>query len=183
MQQQPVKRPGLVFKAAKLFQRSVRYIALRTGRMEKLYRLFGTPNSWDWAAFLRRQGYIIGEGTTVNPLAHFMDHGMVTIGRNCSISFCAFVTHSGGDRVIHDVWGLDVDSTQRIVVGDNCIIGCNVTILYGVTIGDNCVIGAGCVITRDVPPGTMVRAPAPSYDGKSEDYRERLHRRRPRRVS
>lgn len=29
-------------------------------------------------------------------------------------------------------------------------------ILPGVTIGDNCVIGAGSIVTRDVPPNSIV---------------------------
>lgn len=35
-------------------------------------------------------------------------------------------------------------------------IGSNATILCGVTIGENAIVGAGSVVTRDVPPGTIV---------------------------
>jgi len=35
-------------------------------------------------------------------------------------------------------------------------IGSNATILCGITIGEEATIGAGSVVTRDVPPGTVV---------------------------
>jgi acetyltransferase-like isoleucine patch superfamily enzyme len=35
-------------------------------------------------------------------------------------------------------------------------IGSNATILCGVTIGEGAIVGAGSVVTRDVPPGTIV---------------------------
>ncbi len=47
-------------------------------------------------------------------------------------------------------------SISPILIGNNCWIGSNVTILKGVTIGDNCVIGAGCVIFKNVPSNTLV---------------------------
>jgi UDP-2-acetamido-3-amino-2,3-dideoxy-glucuronate N-acetyltransferase len=40
-------------------------------------------------------------------------------------------------------------------------IGSNATVLCGVTIGERATVGAGSVVTRDVPPGTVVAgAPA-----------------------
>ena len=43
-----------------------------------------------------------------------------------------------------------------ITVGRNVWIGSNATILQGVTIGENAVVAAGAVVTRDVPPNTVV---------------------------
>jgi len=45
---------------------------------------------------------------------------------------------------------------RKTVVGNNVRIGSNATILP-VTIGDNCIIGAGAVVTKDVPPNTVVK--------------------------
>ena len=45
---------------------------------------------------------------------------------------------------------------EPIVVGRRAAIGSNATILCGVTIGEGAVIGAGSVVTRDVPPHTVV---------------------------
>ena len=35
-------------------------------------------------------------------------------------------------------------------------IGSGATLLSGVTIGENAIVGAGSVVTRNVPPGTIV---------------------------
>lgn len=41
-------------------------------------------------------------------------------------------------------------------IGKNCFIGGRSLILPGVEIGDNCVIGAGSVVTKSVPPRSIV---------------------------
>ena len=41
-------------------------------------------------------------------------------------------------------------------IGQNCFIGGRSMILPGVTIGDNSVVGAGAVVTKSVPPGSLV---------------------------
>jgi acetyltransferase-like isoleucine patch superfamily enzyme len=43
-----------------------------------------------------------------------------------------------------------------IKLGKNVWIGSNATILSGVTIGDWAVVAAGAVVTKDVPPYTIV---------------------------
>ncbi|ASX21141.1 acyltransferase [Lactiplantibacillus plantarum] len=43
-----------------------------------------------------------------------------------------------------------------IIIGNNCWIGANVTILKGVKIGDNVVVAAGTVVTQDVPENTII---------------------------
>ena len=41
-------------------------------------------------------------------------------------------------------------------VGKNCFIGGRSLIMPGVEIGDNCIVGAGSVVTKSVPPCTIV---------------------------
>lgn len=44
----------------------------------------------------------------------------------------------------------------EIVLADDCWIGANVTIMPNVTIGEMSVVGAGSVVTKNVPPYTIV---------------------------
>ena len=45
---------------------------------------------------------------------------------------------------------------ESILVKKGASIGSNSTILCNVTIGENAIIGAGSVVTKDVPPNTIV---------------------------
>lgn len=44
----------------------------------------------------------------------------------------------------------------NVIIGDDAWIGASVTILPNVTIGEQAIVGAGAVVTRDVPPHTIV---------------------------
>ncbi len=70
----------------------------------------------------------------------------VHIGRTSYVAFDArILTH---DRTR----GLYVHTR----IGENCFIGGCSLILPGVEIGDNCVVGAGSVVTKSVPPRSLV---------------------------
>lgn len=45
---------------------------------------------------------------------------------------------------------------RPVVIGSQCWIGARAIILKGVRIGDGAIIGAGSVVTRDVPPWSIV---------------------------
>lgn len=59
------------------------------------------------------------------------------------------------DPEIRRVRPLDA-RTAPITIDDDVFIGMNCLILKGITIGERSVIGAGSVVTRDVPPRTVV---------------------------
>jgi acetyltransferase-like isoleucine patch superfamily enzyme len=46
--------------------------------------------------------------------------------------------------------------TAPVLIGDNVWIGMNAVVLKGVTIGENSVVAAGAVVTKSVPPNTVV---------------------------
>ncbi len=92
------------------------------------------------------------------------------IGKNASVGLMAmfdiFLPHliSIGENsvigynvtVLAHEFLVDEYRIGEVVIGKNVLIGANVTILPGVTIGDNSIVGAGAVVTEDVPPGVMV---------------------------
>ena len=55
----------------------------------------------------------------------------------------------------------------------NASIGSSATVLCGVTIGENAVIGAGSVVTKDVPPDTIVAGNPARILRKIESHTER----------
>jgi acetyltransferase-like isoleucine patch superfamily enzyme len=51
---------------------------------------------------------------------------------------------------------LEAVKSRPVKIGNNVWIGMNAIVLKGVTIGDNSIIAAGAVVTKDVPPNTVV---------------------------
>lgn len=47
--------------------------------------------------------------------------------------------------------------SDEIIIGSNCWIGTNVTILKGTKIGDNVVVGAGCVLKQEIEKNSIVK--------------------------
>ena len=110
-----------------------------------------------------------------NVLYHYpINRERLVIGRFCSIACGAkFLFNSANHTlnslstypfpILFEEWPLDVEDIPRawdnrgdIVVGNDVWIGYEAVILAGVTIGDGAVIGARAVVTRDVPPYTIV---------------------------
>ena len=110
-----------------------------------------------------------------NVLYHYpINRERLVIGKFCSIASGAkFLFNSANHTlrslstyifpVLFEEWGLDVeripeawDNRGDIVIGNDVWIGYEAVVLAGVTIGDGAVIGTRAVVTRDVPPYTIV---------------------------
>jgi acetyltransferase-like isoleucine patch superfamily enzyme len=48
------------------------------------------------------------------------------------------------------------NAANHVVLEDHVWLGAGVTVLKGVTIGHDSVVAAGAVVTKDVPPFTLV---------------------------
>lgn len=110
-----------------------------------------------------------------NVLYHYpINHDRLIIGKFCSIACGAkFIFNSANHTLsslstypfplFFEEWGLkreDVtdswDNKGDIVIGNDVWIGYEAVIMSGVTIGDGAVIGTRAVVTKDVPPYTIV---------------------------
>lgn len=70
----------------------------------------------------------------------------IYIGKESYIAFgCTVLTHDF-------VRGIRCDT----FIGDQCFIGGNSIILPGVKVGNNSIVAAGAVVTKDVPPNSIV---------------------------
>lgn len=110
-----------------------------------------------------------------NVLYHYpINQERLAIGKFCSIACGAkFLFNSANHAlgslstypfpIFFEEWDLPVEDIPRawdnhgdIVVGNDVWIGYEAVILAGVTIGDGAVVGTRAVVTRDVPPYTIV---------------------------
>ena len=131
-----------------------------------------------------------------NVLYHYpINRERLVIGKFCSIACGAkFLFNSANHTlrslstyifpVLFEEWGLDVaripeawDNRGDIVIGNDVWIGYDAVVLAGVTVGDGAIIAARAVVTKDVPPYTIVGGvPARpirrrfSDSGDSRDY-------------
>jgi acetyltransferase-like isoleucine patch superfamily enzyme len=105
----------------------------------------------------------------------YCDHGLsIRVGRNVFINQACVLNDIGGIDIGDDVMigprvslltsghPLDPDRRRRQIVAAPIVIergvwlGAGATVLQGVTVGSDAVVAAGAVVTRDVPPRTLV---------------------------
>lgn len=107
-------------------------------------------------------------------LYHYpINHDKVYIGKFCSIACGAKFLMNCANHTLSSLsgytfplfgeeWGHGItpeqswDNKGDIVVGNDVWIGYEAVIMAGVTIGDGAVIGTRAVVTKDVPPYTIV---------------------------
>ena len=126
-------------------------------------------------SFVNLYGCEIGDGTRIGTFVEIQKNAK--IGKRCKIQshtfICEGVTIEDEVMVAHGVMFInDADPRAVNLGGDlqteadwSCIptlvkkgasIGSNATILCGVTIGQGALVGAGAVVTKDVPPFSVV---------------------------
>lgn len=110
-----------------------------------------------------------------NVLYHYpVNHDRLLIGKFCSIACGAkFIFTSANHSlkslstypfpIFFEEWGGNVanitdawDNKGDIVIGNDVWIGYEAVILAGVTIGDGAIIGTRAVVTKNIPPYTIV---------------------------
>jgi len=125
--------------------------------------------------FVNLYGCTIGDNTKVGAFVEIQKNAR--IGRNVKISSHTFICEGVdieddvfiGHNVsfINDKYPRATNPAGQLqngadwkvvptVVRRAASIGTSSTILCGITIGENAIVGAGSVVTRDVPPGSVV---------------------------
>lgn len=143
-------------------------------------------------ALYRLAGLRLGRGTQIlgtlrllgwDDMTRFLEIGdEVAMGAPCTISLCAPVrighrVHTGQDVMIlsgtHDIAGPERRcgpyNYKPVEIGEGSWIGARVLILPGVTIGAGCVVAAGAVVTRSMPPNSMIAGNPARVVGKLDD--------------
>ncbi len=110
-----------------------------------------------------------------NVLYHYpVNNDKLIVGKFCSIACGAKFMFTSGNHtmkslstytfpIFFDEWELDPvnirdawDNKGDIVIGNDVWIGYEAVIMQGVTIGDGAIIGTRALVTKDVPPYTIV---------------------------
>jgi acetyltransferase-like isoleucine patch superfamily enzyme len=123
--------------------------------------MVGNHNTWDLAySVAGTPELVIGDRASVNYRCMLSVASSVRIGEDTMIAgnvrIFDNISHpiSPSRRRKHD--RINRDETTPVVIGKNCWIGMSSIILRGVTIGDNSIVAAGSVVTKSVPPNTIV---------------------------
>ena len=127
------------------------------------------------AKFINLYGCAIGDETKIGAFVEIQKNA--SIGKRCKISSHTFVCEGvviednvfvgHGVTFINDSYPRATTANgelqteahwkvERTVIKKGASIGSGVTILSNTTIGENAIIGAGSVVTKDVPPNSIV---------------------------
>ena len=133
-------------------------------------------------------GCRIGKNCTIGSFVEIRK--TVSIGNNCKIQAFAFIpegvtiednvfigphacfTNDKYPRACNkdgSLKGPDDWKVEKTIVKKGASIGANATILCGITIGENSMVAAGTVVTKDVPPNTVVRGNPAVAVGKTRE--------------
>jgi acetyltransferase-like isoleucine patch superfamily enzyme len=125
--------------------------------------------------FVNLYGCSIDDGSKVGTFVEIQKNA--TVGKNCKISSHTFICEGVHieDNVFvgHNVTfindkvprataangSLQTEDDWKVVetfIKKGASIGSSATIMCGLTVGENAVIGAGSVVTKDVPPNSIV---------------------------
>jgi len=97
----------------------------------------------------------IGENFYANMDCIFLDVNYINIGNN--VMFGPRVSlYTAGHPIDPTIRNDQLEFGQAINIEDNVWIGGSATILPGVTVGKNSIVAAGAIVTKNVPPNTVV---------------------------
>jgi acetyltransferase-like isoleucine patch superfamily enzyme len=161
-----------------LLKRLLKFVAMRSGRLKRVYLRICKPDGVEFGEFMKRHGglYAVGCDVAINIDVNITDPAYVRIGDNCTLSSCTLLGHDGVVRVLNNAYGKKLDSVGKIDIRDNSFIGHGAIVMPGVTIGPNSIVAAGAVVTRDVPSGEIFGGVPAKKIGDTSNLVERLER-------
>lgn len=109
-----------------------------------------------WGAEIRCHGKLkIGKGSIIGDKALLDARNGISIGKNVSFSSNISIYTEQHDHR-DPMFRCNSSDAFSVNIGDRAWIGPNAIILHGVHIGEGAVVAAGSVVTKDVPPFTIV---------------------------
>jgi acetyltransferase-like isoleucine patch superfamily enzyme len=131
-------------------------------------------NDFTIAEYFRGQGAQIGDDCRILIRCLGSEPYLIHIGNHCTIAgSVAFVTHDGAAWIFTQ----ELPSLQKfgaIDILDNCFIGYGAILMPNVRIGPNSIVGASAVVTKNVPPNTIVAGNPAKSICAIEEYKRKV---------
>lgn len=119
------------------------------------------------------RGVIVGKNNFINTKNFGSEPYLITIGSHCQITSNVFFHTHGGAHVLREKYP-DFDFFGKIKVGDYVYIGTGAQIMAGVTIGNGALIAAGSIVTKSVPPQTIVGGNPAKILGTTDEFATKM---------
>ena len=136
----------------------------------------------EYCNYLRKRGVKIGNNVNfrypVHTLIDLTRPSLVEIGNNVDINDnFTMLTHDFGTFALRGKFGDFINSSGGGRIGDNVVIGRDVTMLKGSEIGNNSVVALGSVITKPMPDNSVIAGiPARVICSLDEYYKKRKNK-------
>lgn len=169
----------MIARARSSVVRALESQALKHNRFVRLWRAFGSPSSASWTDYVRRWGRLrhVGEDCSILTSTVFTDPEYVSLGNNVHFSDCTILGHDGSIAMLDHALGEALDSVGYVVIHDNVFIGYRAIVMPNCSIGPNAIVAAGSIVTKDVPPNTVVGGVPASVIADFDEHVERIRER------
>lgn len=102
-------------------------------------------------------GLKVGNNSSIGPYSYIGCSGYIEIGENVMMSPRVSIYSENHNFSETDRPMIEQGVTRSfVIIEDDCWIAANAVILAGVTVGKGSVIAAGSIVTKDVPPYSIV---------------------------
>lgn len=131
----------------------IRFYLLKFSAIEIQHSSKFCGRSWIYG----RGNFHIGSETWLSPgvIVHTHIEADIFIGDRCDIGpGVEFIP--GGHHIGDSSRRAGTGTAKPITVGNGTWIGAKCIILGGVNIGEGCIVAAGTVVTKDIPPNSLV---------------------------
>lgn len=97
------------------------------------------------------------ENSEIERCCFLLAKDRIEIGENSTLAYgVSIITGADPNGPKNKLSKLYPPLKAPVVIGDDCWIGANATILPGVTIGDCVLVAAGSVVNKDIPSNVLV---------------------------
>lgn len=131
----------------------LRYLILRTSAKEAGQNIFIGKH----VTIKNIKKLSIGTNVSIHSFSYIDALGDIIIGNDVSIAHHVSIlsfNHSWDNSCLPIKY--NPIEMKPVIINDDVWIGCGVRIMPGVTIGSRCVVAAGSIVTKNVPPGSLV---------------------------